>query len=395
MNTSRLLWTILAIATPNVARSQQTVPPVHPVGAIVAKTTVPIGRLAGIHPLSTGRVVVNDAGGRGGTGRVLLFDSTLTMFTVLLDTSGVAAQKYPTGRGGIVVPYHADSTVFFDATAIAFVFFDPQGRIARLSAPPYPPDAGFLMNLHERFDPAGRLVYPESPVPSATRRDSEPVVRATRGAVPETLTYIRVPGPPGREPFVTKEGMTIQRPVIDPFPVVDGGAILPDGGLAILRGQDYHIDWFGADGQRSTSPKIPFQWHRLSDSDKVAIVDSVKGFNESHPRNFGVPGPDGQRVTVTAPAGVISADSLADYRPAFQGAPMLADADGNVWILPTPEIPVSPNPGPVYDVVNHAGKLIDRVQLSPGFGIEGFSPGYVFMSIREDSTTVLVKAKIR
>jgi hypothetical protein len=107
-----------------------------------------------------------------------------------------------------------------------------------------------------------------------------------------------------------------------------------------------------------------------------------------------VPGPGGQRVTVTAPAGVISADSLADYRPAFQGAPMLADADGNVWILPTPEKPLSPNPGPVYDVVNHARKLIDRVQLSPGFAVEGFSPGYVFMSIREDTTIVLVKAKI-
>ncbi|HTR78861.1 MAG TPA: hypothetical protein VMH39_12150, partial [Gemmatimonadaceae bacterium] len=225
--------------------------------------------------------------------------------------------------------------------------------------------------------------------------DSEPIVRATAGAaVPETLAYVRVPARAHTEPYTTKEGAILQRALVDPFVVVDAWAMLPDGTVAIVRGRDYHIDWIAPDGRRNSSPKLPFQWHRLSDSDKVAIIDSVKAYNDAHPGSYVAYAPTGQ-VTGTFPAGVISPDSLADYRPPFARDAMFADADGNVWLLPTPEVPLSPNPGPVYDVVNRAGALIDRVQLSPGFGIAGFAPGYVFMTIREGATTVLVKARIR
>src|SRR5580692_9250361 len=84
---------VTVLGTTPAVRAQQP-PPVHQVGAIVAKTTEPLVQILGIHPLSNGRVVVNDIGGRGGSGRVLLFDSTLTTYTVLLDSSGVASRKY-------------------------------------------------------------------------------------------------------------------------------------------------------------------------------------------------------------------------------------------------------------------------------------------------------------
>jgi hypothetical protein len=395
---------LLVVGTTRVTRAQQATPAVHPVGAIVAKTTEPIGQISGLHVLSDGRVVLTDNGMR----RVLLFDSTLTTFSVLLDATGATPREFPAtarvtnGLRAVGIPYLGDSTVFYDPVAVALVVLDPNGRIVRVASPPFPPDAGYLLTVlpFERFDPAGRLLYlaglPSWPRPATSMADaspdSAPIVRATPGGVaPETLAYVRTKRTPAREPFVTNEGVTMQRDITDPFSVVDGWAMLHDGTIAIVRGQDYHVDWIAPDGKRTSSPRLPFQWHRLSDSEKVVITDSVKAFNEANPGHV-IRDPAGRILRWSD--GVITPDSLADYRPPLSGA-VLGDADGNIWTQPTPEVPLSPDPGRVFDVVNRAGKLIDRVLVGPGFGVVGFSPGYIFMQIREGATTVLVKARIR
>ena len=51
------------------------------------------------------------------------------------------------------------------------------------------------------------------------------------------------------------------------MPEVDDWAVLPDGTIAIVR-KDYHVDFVDADGKRTSAPKIPFDWQRLTDSAK-------------------------------------------------------------------------------------------------------------------------------
>jgi hypothetical protein len=62
----------------------------------------------------------------------------------------------------------------------------------------------------------------------------------------------------------------------NPMQLVDDWAVTDDGSIAIIRGRDYHIDWVDADGHITSSPKIPFDWQRLSDEDKVAVIDSAR-----------------------------------------------------------------------------------------------------------------------
>src|SRR5205823_14651103 len=63
---------------------------------------------------------------------------------------------------------------------------------------------------------------------------------------------------------------------MNPLPVVDDWAVVSDGSIAFVRGRDYHIDWVRSDGSRSSSPKMPFEWQRMTDDDKVAFIDSLK-----------------------------------------------------------------------------------------------------------------------
>ena len=55
----------------------QTLPPVRPLGATVARSTEPMGGVSTAISLPGGKVLVNDILKR----RVLLFDSTFTTFT--------------------------------------------------------------------------------------------------------------------------------------------------------------------------------------------------------------------------------------------------------------------------------------------------------------------------
>ena len=170
----------------------------------------------------------------------------------------------------------------------------------------------------------------------------------------------------------------------------------------------------------TASPKIPFQWERLTDEGKVAYIDSAKvaiekarasGSREGDPQIMMRPGmegsgarregaatapaPNAQRVrTITGrkhdchngrsrrgrpggplpPLTMVSPSELPDYKPAFAPGSTRADADGNLWIRTSQNV----NALPVYNVVNRKGELIDRVQLPQNRVLVGFGPGGSF-----------------
>src|SRR5690349_6947242 len=210
---------------------------------------------------------------------------------------------------------------------------------------------------------------------------------------------------------------------INPLPVVDEWAMTPDGAVALVRGRDYHIDWVNPDGSRTASAKIPFEWQRLSDEDKAAFIDSVKaarekmganapvvatpggGTNTNAPsgpppgagdgtgqrvlilgglaggdgggRGRGAPGQPGPGNIGIAPPQVkfVAPSELPDYKPVFLNGFVRADAEGNVWVRTIPTKAIAG--GPVYDVINRKGELVERVQVPVNRTITAFGPGGV------------------
>src|SRR5205823_4075097 len=208
---------------------------------------------------------------------------------------------------------------------------------------------------------------------------------------------------------------------VNPLPMVDDWAVLADGSVAFVRGRDYHVDFVNADGSVTSAPKIPFDWQRLTDDDKVAFIDSVKAARARMATQAlgapapagqaagGPPGgpPGGQRMVIQfgpdggpgrggAPAGqpelaFVSPSELPDYKPPFFAGAVRADLNGNVWVrtIPTRKM----EGGLVYDVINHDGKLIDRVQVPVGRTIIGFgSGGSVYLVARDATTMTLERA---
>ena len=437
MKLARALFALALVGTSGTAVAQQR-PAIRPLGPIIAKSNESLGSMITVRHLPQSGVLVNDIGRR----RVVLFDSTLANFSVVADSTSATASAY-SGRMAGLIPYRGDSALFVDPQSLSMMVIDPSGKLGRVMSVPRSQDAMMLsqsMMGIPGFDAQGRLIYRGSPArimptPPAPGQpfvmppppDSAPIVRvdlATRKY--DTLTFVRTP----KVKFDVQqvEGRMNMSSIINPLPVVDDWAVLSNGTLAVVRGQDYHVDLYGADGAKTSAPKMPFDWQRLSDEDKIAFIDSVKAARErmlaaapaetqilgggtSPGAAGGAPGEirmsittggsgearggSGQRQGMMAPrVSFVQPSELPDYKPAFFAGAARSDVEGNLWIRTIPTKAISG--GPVYDVINSRGELVDRVQIPSNRTIVGFGAGgIVYMTARENNTTVLERARVR
>lgn len=370
---------------PSIALAQQSIP-LYKVTVVAKADSGVLLNINGIRALPGGRVIVND----GFRHRLLMFDSTLARFTIIADTARGAPNRYGT-QYNLLLPYLADSSVFVDREAQAFVVIDPAGKFVRTMAPPNLRDLSRL-TASSGFDPKGRLYYrtdrqlparsmsSSNPDPSArpvvaSRPDSATIVRGDmdRRAV-DTVTTMHIPvmkmvtvaGP---------NGLGMGTVAINPFPDTDDWALLPDGTIAIVRGHDYHIDWVRPDGSKTSTPKMPFDWKRLTLEDKQQALDSIKRAHDAQVAKQPRSPADGP----APPFATVEPSDLPDYVPPIKLGQTKVDRDGNLWILPATSTLTTG--GLVFDVVNRKGEIFERVQLPVGRNLAGFGPnGAVYLS---------------
>lgn len=442
-----LVMPSLLLAAPLLAQTP-TRPAPRPLGPVVATSTATVSSVNAIRTLPGGRVLVNDVVGR----QVVLFDSTLASPQVVADTTPATGNAYA-GRFGGLVPYRADSTLFVDPQSLSMLVIDPQGKLGRTMSVPSTQEAAFIAGAGSPsgFDPQGRIIYrgmnmprfgprgpggpqPGQPFQMPPMPDTVPVQRialATRAV--DTVAFFKVPRPSMQ--VTQTEGRVMMTSKVNPIPLVDDWAALPNGDVAVVRGQDYHVDFYRADGRVTKGPKIPFTWRRLTDDDKVAFLDSVKAARarmpvpppgQGAPQVTAFAGPPGaapppglppgggqMMVFMGGPGGgpppeglragggagpqmaapqvtFVEPNELPDYLPPFAANSTRADPQGRLWIrlsLPTPA-----GTGPLYDVIDGEGQLVDHVQLPAGRLLAGFmSDGTVLLQARTDSGAVRIE----
>ena len=394
---------VLALGLAASASAQSI--PVRRIGPILATSTEDIGPGATVRGTSDGHVIVSASARQ----RVYAFDSTFTKFTLVVDSgSGTGTVRV---RMTGLVPYLGDSTLLPDLGANVLLVLDPLGRQARSIAPPRPQDIGDLArptaSSRPGLDPSGRLIYrvntpPPKPPANASGKlwpisgDLAAIVRGdfdTRRV--DTVAWLKAPtegqfavenrpNPSGGPPTQT------WHLVVNPFNAPDGWALLSDGTIAIVRVQDYHVDWIDPDGSRRSSPKMPFDWRRFGDAERKQIADSVRRATEDQLRlNLSSRGPSAAPVKLDV--GVVSDSTFPDYWPPIQPGALLADVDGHLWILPSTSNQ-SAN-GLTYDVVSRKGEVIERVRVPVGQAVVGFGPnGVVYLAKSQGNATYLERA---
>ncbi len=397
----QLLAVIGAASVPSCALQAQASPRI-PIRTLAPSSVVSqdsVGPVLAVRELSDGRVMVNDLATR----RVLLFDATLGTARVVIDTVGGTGPDAPTKvplPAATLIPYLGDSTIYPDRASQSLLVLDADGNVARVMSLPKPADivtisAGGEAG-HPGFDAQGRLVYhgmaPRPPrVPDAERPwlppipvqiDTAPIVRAdfdTRTL--DTLTRLKLNiSAPFNKREVDGEGNVVMRMYINVLGVDDQWAFLSDGTVAVLSVQDYHINWVDPDGTRRSTPKMPFDWKRLSDADKKRMKDSLATrlaeVNSAQPRLMMTPnGPRSARQQFE----FLPPEKFGDYEQPVETGAVKADLDARLWILPRTSL--SAKGGLLYDVINRNGEIVERVQFPKGHALAGFGPRGVVYAV--------------
>src|SRR5688572_6881684 len=224
----------------------QSLPPVRPLGATVARSTEQMGTVTTAIPLPGGKVLVNDILKR----RVLLLDSTFTEVTVVADSTSSTANAYG-GRTGGLLSYRGDSALFVDPASMSMLVINSAGKITRVMSAPRPQDVNFLIggpNGSPGFDARGRLVYRANIMPTRITAprgggaaggpmmpefpDSSLVVRFDLGTrTLDTAGFFRINRPNMTVTQLPSGGFSMTS-TINPIPTVDDWALLSDGTVA-------------------------------------------------------------------------------------------------------------------------------------------------------------------
>lgn len=397
-----------AVASAQAPAMRQQGIPIVGVTAPIARTSSMFGAVLGVRELSDGRVLVNDAGRR----QLKIFDASLANATVAFDSTPGASNSYGT-HADQIVPYVGDSTIFNQGYGEPKLMLDGVGRVAHaLSLPDYsdgvtPFPVPFASP--QAADPKGRLYARGGTMVRGVNgvgvtADSVLILRAdleTRKVDVAGVLHIAV-GKNRSDP--PENGYRVVTTIVQPVPTEDSWAVLSDGTLAFVRGRDYHVDWVLPDGSTKSTDKLPFDWKRLTDDEKQKLADSAKVVWDSlmtirnHRVNTPVNnagrsdgGGDGNSQGRGRSSGGIEANGQAgsiqrmisvplseipDYFPPIHRNAAVADLDGNLWVLTTTTAQ-SLHGELVYDVLNPARGLFERVRMPIGRSIAGFGKGGV------------------
>lgn len=394
--------TLLAAALfPLCAAAGQQAPtiPIRPVNILASTDSGVIANVYVVRVMPDGSVILNDASKR----RLLLIDTSMKKFKVIADTAGESKVPFGNQLGGMLF-FPSDSIAFIDRPSQALTIVDAKGNVGRTFSPPKPSDIGYFLYSSTSnyglpgFDAKGRLYYRAGLPPERPRYeirgkdsiqifpDSAPLVRADldRRTI-DTIAYLQIPISRSIRTSLSTGSIFVMS-LANPYPAMDDWAYFADGTVAIVRASDYHIDWLMPDGSRKATPKMPFDWKRITGEEKTRTVDSIAHFLDST-RTASM-----QRVMAAnggkLPAGtsfpeqkVVPADLLPDYIPPLRpGSQVRVDLEGNLWIMPSTS--VQAKGGILYDVVNRKGEIIERVQLPAGRNLHGFAPGgIIYLSI--------------
>ncbi len=408
-------------------KSESPTIPVRTLSAATGSSGV-FASIFSVRPIGAGGLLVNDAVRR----QVVMLDQQLKLSRTVLDSISDNGREAYGAVAAPLIPYLSDSTLFVDREARVLLVIDPAGRVVRSAAVPLGARAfQWLSASPSRVDARGNVLLREitnsaikksndpasgEPIEVSKMPDSTYLLRAnfetrkldTVAALKQVGNLRTIRSRPPNAPSKL-------RVLVSPIETLDDWATLSDGTIAVVRGGDYHVDFF-RDGQWQSSAKLPIQWIPLTNADKQRIVDSTRAYIDSvtsaAAAAYGpqaaaaaqrdailgtvktLPGaspaaptpvsdPGSKAVTPLLPYEFVRFDEMPDYVPPLRSGYTMGDADGNLWILPTSSAQ-SERGELVYDVVSSKGVLTERVRIPLGRTVVAFGTGgIVYLSHRE------------
>jgi len=318
-------------------------------------------------------------------GQVLL---VLDMATGTADTLGRVGQgpaeyRQPDG----LFPLPADSVMLVDLGNGRLTILDPDltfGGTTPISQGT-PMSGAMTIRMPQAVDSRGRIYFQQMMGrmgPGGEMADSAAVLRWDRGSGEiDTVAMVKLEQVQVRR----SGGANAQNVSMSPVPMSprDGWAVGWDGGLALVRSVDYHVEWIEENGTTTSGPPVEYRPVRVRQADKEEWVDGMAANRLS----VGVENINGQITTSFRRGGgretrqQIESYEWPDVMPAFKANRIRVAPDGTLWV----ERYVSAGSAATFDVFDRAGRLLRQVILPAGRRIAGFGEGVLYAVYGDES----------
>lgn len=349
--------------------------PVKRLGAPTATHPAEFTRIEGIRELSDGRVFLVDAHEL----RVVRIDfNSGEVEPVGRIGRGPGEYQVPTGL--LALP--ADSAVVVEMTGGPTSVLLTRDGISEEGVEVEGAASGrTAFTVRSATDALGRVYYQKRIIRTVDGKpvasDTNAIVRVDRASGRrDTIAYVSTRS---RSPLIKERreqqvvgGMVVSqaRAAPIPFTSVDQFAVAPDGRVAVVSVEPYHVTFFSASGVRTDGPAITFTPVRVDDDVREAYRVDAK-----RPR-LGVMIERGGGITPRiAPARYTEPEEWPDALPPFLGDAVSFASDGNLWV----QRATHPDAPTTYDIIDASGRVTSRVALPEGRRLVGFGDGTVYL----------------
>ena len=259
-----------------------------------------------------------------------------------------------------ILPLPGDSTLVADESLSRFLILGPDLKIHRAISTQRP---GMIYTPWPRAtDRQGRLYF-QVPAwasgPNGIDDDSVHVARLDlRTGKVDTLARARRPEEPRRKFGLPWVGFAPQ----------DVWQATPDGRIALVRGNDYHVDWLEPGGRVTRGPAVPFTVLPVTERDRI---DYMRTFLE----NSGTAGRGNNSTNPTAITAtpdemlrpervkeIAARNPFATTKPPFTDLTPRVDPENCLWV----ERSLPAGAPRTFDVFDPAGRVTLRVTLPAG-----------------------------
>lgn len=352
-----------AMLIPALAAAQQPLT----LGKPEAAFSEPFTMIASVRELGDGRVLVLDRRDR----IVLLVDLRNDKAT-RVGREGTGPGEY--SQPGRLFMLPSDTTAIYDGPSRRFVLIGPDGTAGDAFRLDVATGSGQRRGGVPKWsDAQGRVFTEGSPYAVGELRaaDSAAITRFARDATKgDTIAYTHL----DKETILIRnlpgEGVSVMNGV-RAFASRDDWVALVDGGVAVVRVADYHVDWYSASGAHTAGPAVVTDRVPVTDADKEqAKKERLAAMRSAMPRN-------GNNAARPSPSDIPGLPELTfpPVKPPFDLGNTFARPNGEVWVLRSRRVR---DPIAVYDVFTRAGGLIGRVAFPPRTRLVGFGSATLY-----------------
>lgn len=339
-------------------------------GKPYAEFKEPFTQISAVRELEDGRVLVTDARERS----VQLVDFKSGTATKV-GREGSGPCEYILPQRIIALP--GDTSAVYDPSNVRYLLIGPDGK-ARLN-----------FSLEESIgggrgrpggtapkgtDARGRIFYEGTQFRSTVEgglapADSAPVLRYDRATKQtDTIAYVHLAR--GNAQVSGAQGMVRMVVGRTPFPMRDEWAALPDGGVAVIRVCDYHVDWYPAAGKRTSSAPVRVTPVRVTEAKKKSGARSegllsLPAYNKA----------EGARRRQADPHQPLQNPTFPRSNPPFAQGEVFPRPNGEVWVQRSRR---ATDAEPVYDVF-HPARTTVQVAFPARTRLAGFGNGTVYV----------------